>query len=255
MTLTSPPATPTGPAAAGLPTLVLVPGLACDEAVWTPLWPALQDVARPWVPPAAVHTTIGDMAEAVLQAAPTEVFALAGHSLGGRIALEVMRRAPGRVSRLALLDTGWQPLAVGAAGEAERQSRGELVALARAAGMRTMGERWSPPMLHPARLGTPVHDEVLRMIERQTAERFAAQQQALLDRPDASAVLDAIRCPTLLLCGREDGWSPPARHEEMAARIPGARLVLVDQCGHMSPMEQPEAVARALRAWLAQEPA
>ena len=247
---TSPP-----PAAAGLPHLVLVPGLACDAAVWTPLWPWLQDVARPWVPPPAVHASIGDMAEAVLQAAPAGVFALAGHSLGGRIALEVMRRAPGRVSRLALLDTGWQPLAGGGAGEAERRSREDLVALARESGMRTMGERWSPPMLHPARLGTPVHEDVLRMIERQTAEGFTAQQQALLARPDAGAVLDAIRCPTLLLCGREDGWSPPARHEEMAARVPGARLVLVDQCGHMSPMEQPEAVARALRAWLAQEAA
>ena len=251
--MTSPSLPPAGPAAPGLPTLVLVPGLACDDAVWTPLWPWLQDVARPWVPPPTTHATIGKMAEAVLQAAPAERFALAGHSLGGRIALEVMRRAPGRVSRLALLDTGWQPLAAGAAGEAERESRGALVALARQAGMRAMGERWSPPMLHPARLGTPVHEDVLRMIERQSADRFAAQQQALLARPDAGAVLDAIRCPTLLLCGRDDGWSPPARHEEMAARIPGARLVLVDRCGHMSPMEQPEAVARALRAWLAQE--
>lgn len=249
------PAAAAGPAQAELPALVLVPGLACDDTVWQPLLPWLRSVACPWVPPTATHHSISEMAEAVLRDAPAEHFALAGHSLGGRIALEVMRQAPARVRRLALLDTGWQPLAAGAAGEAERRSRGELVALARAAGMRAMGERWSPPMLHPTRLGSPVHEDVLHMIERQTAERFAAQQQALLARPDAGAVLDTTRCPTLLLCGREDGWSPPERHVEMAERIAHAQLVLVDTCGHMSTMEQPEAVARAMLAWLAEDAA
>lgn len=233
------------------PCLVLVPGLACDATVWQPLLAALEPHTRPWVPPPQVLNSIGDMAEAVLRDAPAARFALAGHSLGGRIALEVMRRAPERVQGLALLDTGCQPLPAGAPGLAERAQREELVALARRAGMRAMGQRWSPPMLHPAQRGSAIHDEVLGMIERQSMERFAAQQQALLARPDATALLATITCPTLLLCGREDGWSPPARHEEMAACIPGARLVVVAHCGHMSPMEQPGAVGQALLDWLA----
>lgn len=245
------PAPAAPPSSAAPPCLVLVPGLACDEAVWQPVLPWLAGRAATWVPPADRQASIPEMAAAVLQQAPAEHFALAGHSLGGRIALEVLRQAPGRVRRLALLDTGWQPLAVGPAGDAERAQRESLVALARQQGMRAMGERWSPPMLHPQCLGGPVHDAVLAMIERQSVERFAAQQQALLARPDAADVLPAIQVPTLLLCGREDSWSPPARHQEMAARIAGARLVVVETCGHMSPMEQPEAVGEALAAWLA----
>ena len=229
---------------------MLVPGLACDAAVWQPLWPALQPLARPWVAPSGLHERIGDMAEALLRDAPAERFALAGHSLGGRVALEVMRRAPQRVLRLALLDTGAQPLADSAAGEAEVAQRLALVDLARREGMRAMAERWSPPMLHPAHLDTAVHRDVLDMIERHPLAHFAAQQQALIARPDATDVLDRITCPTLLLCGEEDGWSPPARHAAMAAQIPASWFVPVPRCGHMSTMEQPEAVGRALADWL-----
>jgi len=237
------------------PCLVWVPGLACDAAVWRPLQPALAGLAHPWAPPAAVQNSIGAMAEALLRDAPVERFALAGHSLGGRIALEVMRRAPQRVQRLALLDSGWQPAPAGEAGEPERASREALVALARAEGMRAMAERWVPGMLHPAHLGAAVHDEVLAMVERQSVERYAAQQQALTQRPDAADVLEAITCPTLVLCGREDSWSPLARHEELATRIRGAQLVVIEHCGHMSPMEQPQAVGPALAAWLQRVPA
>ena len=161
-----------------------------------------------------------------------------------------MRLAPQRVTGLALLDTGWQPWTAGDAGEAEREQREALVAVARRDGMRAMGERWSPPMLHPAHLGSAVHEDLLAMIERHPVEHFASQQQALLGRPDAGAVLDAITCPTLVLCGEQDRWSPPERHVEMARRIRGARLVLVPHCGHMSTMEQPDAVGAALVSWL-----
>jgi len=233
-----------------LPWLVLVPGLACDQTVWQPVLPALAELARPWVPQAAVHDSIGAMADALLRDAPAERFALAGHSLGGRIALEVLRRAPQRVQRLALLDSGWQRLPAGEAGKRECASRYALVAVARSEGMRAMGERWVPGMLHPEHIGTAVHAEVLTMIERQSVERFAAQQQALMRRPDAADVLDAIACPTLVLCGREDGWSPLCRHEEMATRVRGAQLAVVARCGHMSTMEQAPAVGDALAAWL-----
>ncbi len=234
---------------AARPWLVLVPGLACDGQTWADLLPALP--ARCVVAEGRLLDDIGAMAETLLAEAPAERFALAGHSLGGRIALEVMRRAPQRVERLALLDTGWRPRAAGEAGEHERAQREALVALARREGMRAMGMQWAPGMLHPRCLGGPVHEAVLAMVANQSVERFAAQQAALLARPDASEVLASIGCPTLVLCGRQDLWSPLVRHEEMATRIAGARLAVVDDCGHMSPMEQPAAVATALAAWLA----
>jgi pimeloyl-ACP methyl ester carboxylesterase len=127
-----------------------------------------------------------------------------------------------------------------------------LLALARERGMREMGRRWARGMVHPARLDTPLFDDVLDMIERKTPAIFEAQIQALLGRPDARDVLRAAACPTLLLCGRQDAWSPLARHEAMQALQPRARLVVVEDAGHMSTMEQPQAVARALAGWLAQ---
>lgn len=232
------------------PWLVLLPGLACDATVWQPVMPALAGLARCWVPPPATHADIGAMAQAVLRQAPAERFALAGHSLGGRIALELWRQAPERVQAMALLDTGWQPRPADAAGQAEATQRQALVALARREGMRAMADSWAPPMLHPAQLGGPVHAAVLAMVAAQDVERFAAQQQALLARPDAAPLLPTLGVPTLVLCGEEDRWSPPERHREMAGRIPGAHLVLVPQCGHMSPMEQPQAVAAAMAQWL-----
>jgi pimeloyl-ACP methyl ester carboxylesterase len=111
-----------------------------------------------------------------------------------------------------------------------------------------MAARWLPPMLHPdhsALLGP-----LTEMVLRSTPDTFANQQRALLDRPDARAVLRGIRCPTLVLCGRQDIWSPVAQHEEIAASIPHSTLVIVEDCGHMSPVEQPQTVTRALRDFM-----
>lgn len=227
--------------------LVLVPGLLCDERVWRDAVPA---GATPWVADVQRDATLGAMAERLLAAAPAPRFALAGHSMGGRVALEVLRRAPDRVARVALLDTGWEARPVGPASDAERQQRFALVDTARRAGMAALATAWSPGMLHPARHGSALHAEVMAMVARRTPEGFERQVQALLGRPDAADVLAAVRCPALVLCGREDRWSPPERHVAMAARTPGARLVLVDDCGHMAPMEQPAAVRDALAAWL-----
>jgi pimeloyl-ACP methyl ester carboxylesterase len=156
-----------------------------------------------------------------------------------------------RVRGLALLDTGYEARSQDEAGERERAGRMQLVELARVEGMRPMGRQWMRPMVHPARLDdAPLVDAILDMIERKTVDVFEAQQRALLARPDATNLLARIACPTLLLCGREDAWSPPSRHEEMARRIPRAELVIVERCGHMAPMEQPEAVSALLRDWL-----
>ena len=190
------------------------------------------------------------MAERVLATAPP-TFALAGHSMGGRVAVEIVRRAPKRVQRLALLDTGWRPLAAGAAGDEERAGRYALLAIARSDGLRAMGRAWVRRMVHPERLDdATLIDAILDMIERQTPDRFEEQIEALLARPDAEPVLRRIDCPTLVLCGRQDGWSPVAQHEEIAAMTGGATLEVIDNCGHMAPMEAPARVADALLRWL-----
>jgi pimeloyl-ACP methyl ester carboxylesterase len=192
------------------------------------------------------------MAEAVLRIAPDR-FSVAGHSMGGRVALEVYRLAPNRVVRIALLNTGYLPLAAGAAGEEETRKRAELVALAQSQGMRAMLRQWLPPMIDSRRINDAVLvNEIIEIMSRKTPEVFAAQQRALLARPDASPVLEQIRCPALLLTGCEDGWSGPAQHTEMAARIAGSRLVIVPDSGHMSMLERPAEVSAALRTWLAQ---
>jgi pimeloyl-ACP methyl ester carboxylesterase len=186
----------------------------------------------------------------VLDEAPTERFSVAGHSMGGRVALEVMRLAPQRVERLALLSTGTNPLAAGEAGEKEKAGRMALLKIAREQGMRTMAQEWAKGMVHPERIGGPIFAQVLDMFDRGSAAQYAAQINALLNRPDAAALLPGIQCPTLVLTGRDDSWSGPAQHEAMAAAIPGAQLVIVEHCGHMCTMEQPHAVNAALSAWL-----
>ena len=151
---------------------------------------------------------------------------------------------------LALLDTGTHPLQPGDAGAKERAGRMGLLQTAERKGMRAMAEQWAKPMVHPSRHGTPVFEAVLDMLARSSAEQYAAQINALLNRPDAGPLLPKIRCKTLVLTGREDLWSPPEQHAAMAQAIAGAQLCIVEQCGHMSMLEQPEAVTAALERWL-----
>lgn len=232
-------------------TLMLLPGLMCDAAVWEHQVAVLP--ARCVVPVWGLRNSLSDMALQVLQEAPTERFALAGHSMGGRVALEVMRLAPQRVERLALLDTGTHALADGEAGEKERAGRMTLLALARSRGMRALGEQWARGMVHPDQLDAPLFESILDMLERSSPDQFAAQIHALLNRPDAAPLLPGIECPTLVLCGRDDAWSPPPQHQAMHAAIAGSSLCLVDHCGHMSPMERPAEVSAAMADWLARD--
>lgn len=233
-----------------LPTLMLLPGLNCDAAVWAPQVAALKGQANCRIPAWGLRDTLAAMAQQVLDEAPTERFHLAGHSMGGRVALEVMRLAPQRVERLALLDTGTHPLAAGEAGEKERAGRMALLKIAQEQGMRVMAQEWAKGMVHPDRIGGPIFEEVLAMFDRGSAAQYAAQINALLKRPDAAPLLPTIQCPTLVLTGRQDAWSGPAQHEAMAAAIPGAQLVIVENSGHMTTMEQPQAVNKALADWL-----
>jgi pimeloyl-ACP methyl ester carboxylesterase len=230
--------------------IVLVPGLMCDAAVWREQAAALAAIGDVHIADHALCDTLGAMAERILETAPPS-FALAGHSMGGRVALEVMARAPRRVTRLALLDTGFEPLADGEAGERERAGRMRLLTLARTQGMRPMAQDWARGMVHPARLAdAALMESIHSMIARSSPQVFEAQIHALLNRPDRTALLGDIAIPTLVLCGHDDAWSPLARHEEMARRIRGSRLVDVPDCGHMCTLERPDAVGRALLQWL-----
>ena len=231
--------------------LVLLPGFLCDRTVWEGQIGALSDVAECMCAEYGALDSLPAMAASVLRTAPPR-FSLAGHSMGGRIAFEVFRQAPDRVSRIALLNTGAKPRPTGLAGEAEELGRRTLLAVARRQGMRAMATQWIPGMIAPDRLTDhELVEAITRMFERKTPDIFEAQMNALLARPDAFPLLATIRCPALMLSGREDGWSGPPAHEEMARAAPAGKLVVVPECGHMSPMERPAAVAEAMRVWLA----
>lgn len=231
--------------------LIFLPGFLCDRAVWQHQMNSLDDVAESTCLDWGTLDSLVSMAERVLDTAP-RVFALAGHSMGGRVAFQVYRMAPERVARIALLNTGADARPAGEAGEREERSRRALLEIARKEGMRAMAMKWLPPMMHPQRMSdTALVEEIVQMLERKNPGIFERQMLALLNRPDARPVLDQIRCPALFLSGREDGWSPPERHIEMAAKVPGGKAVIVADSGHMAPMEQPGAVSQALRDWLA----
>ncbi len=230
--------------------LLLVPGLMCDAAVWQPLLPSLQAGRECRVIDHGLADSLTQMAWQLLDAAP-ERFALAGHSMGARVALEVLRVAPERISRVALLDTGYLARAAGAAGEQEAHKRQALLDVARSQGVRAMAAQWVQGMVHPERLqDAELLDAIVMMFERKSVDVFESQIRALLQRPDASDVLRAIRVPTLVLCGRQDGWAPVSQHAAMHALIPGAAFEVIEDAGHMAPMERPQAVAGALLRWL-----
>jgi pimeloyl-ACP methyl ester carboxylesterase len=230
--------------------LLLIPGLLCDDAVWTSQAAALADIAAVRVANNGDTDSLGALAESIIAQAPPR-FALAGHSMGGRIALEVARRVPERLIGLALLDTGYEALAPGEAGEREAAGRHALLAMARREGMRSMARTWLQGMVYPPRLSDEeLVEPILDMFERRTPNLFALQIKALLARPDATSVLPTLQCPTLVLCGREDTWAPPSRHAVMAKMIRHSTLEIIPDCGHMSPLERPRAVNQALRRWL-----
>jgi len=231
------------------PALVLIPGLLCDATVWPSQIAALADLADVRVAEHGMQDSLPAMARSVLDQAPPR-FAVAGHSMGGRVALEVYRAAPERVTGVALMDTGQHALPPGEAGEREKAGRRALLEVARAQGMRAMARQWVQGMVHPGRLGDRVLiDGILDMFETKTAQMYENQIRALVNRPDAASVLPKITCPALVLCGHEDSWSPVERHREIANAIPNSTLEVIAACGHMCTLERPLEVNAALRAW------
>lgn len=223
--------------------LILVPGLLCDARLFAPQLPALAARTSVRIAETRLDDTLAGMAERLLAEAP-ERFALCGLSMGGYVCFEVMRRAPERVSRLALLDTQARADTAEAA-----QRRKDLMALAERGEFLGVAPRLLPLFLHPAHLER-LAPTVTAMAASVGKEAFLRQQRAILARPDSRPLLPSIGCPTLVLCGRQDQLTPPALHEEMAAAMPEATLVVLPGCGHLAPLERPRAVTAQLLAWL-----
>ena len=232
--------------------LLLVPGLMCDHTSWAPMLPFLDaHIAHTTVDHGDADSLVG-MAERILQNAPA-VFDLAGHSMGGRVALEVMRIAPHRVRRLALLGTGYRAKESGEAGAEELRKRQVLLDIARTQGVRAMAMEWVKPMVAPSRLpNTDFVEQIVAMITRKSEDIYKRQIKALLERPDASDVLSHIQIPTLVMAGAFDGWATPAQHQDIANHIPAKpEVAVIGPSGHMMMMEEPQLVAQHFNQWLA----
>ncbi|HEY2465684.1 MAG TPA: alpha/beta fold hydrolase [Steroidobacteraceae bacterium] len=225
--------------------MALLSGLLCDETFWTDIPQRLAGVAQAQVVSFRGFSSIPAMARHVLDAAP-ERFAVAGHSMGGRVALEIMRAAPGRITGLALLNTG-----VHAVRDGEPQGRSHLLKVAHEHGMAALAAEWLPPMMgSDAARAAELMPRLSAMIQRYSAEHYAGQLSAMLNRPEVLSVLPTITVPTLLLSGSDDTWSPMSQQQSIRRRIPQATLFEIHGAGHMAPLERPDSVAIALREWL-----
>ena len=224
--------------------LLLLPGLLCDARLWRDQATGLADRADPVVADLTLDPGVGEMAARALAMVEGR-FALAGLSMGGYVALEVMRRAPDRVERLALFDTSARPDTP----EQSRQRRG-LMAMTRQGRFKGVTPRLLPRLLHARNLGGPLAEAVMAMAERVGRDAFLRQQAAILGRPDSRGDLPGIAVPTLVAVGEADVLTPPDLARELAAAIPGAVLHVLPGCGHLPSMEEPEAVTALLHAWL-----
>lgn len=226
--------------------LVLVPGLLCDALLWKAQVEALSGKIKCWVADHTRSDTMHGVAADVLRDAPFERFALAGLSMGGYVALEVMRQAAPRVDRLALLDTSAR-----ADTSEQLRKREGLIALAERGRFVGVTHALLPLYIHRNRLGDQkLVDTVKEMSRNIGHDAFIRQERAIMSRTDSLPLLPTIACPTLVLCGRQDAVAPLGRHEEMAGGIPGATMRVIEECGHLSTLEKPAEVSDALKGWL-----
>ncbi len=224
---------------------VLIPGLLASARMYAGQIPHLWRAGPVMIADHTRDDSMSAIARRILAAAPAR-FALAGLSMGGYVVFELLRQAPERIAKVALLDTS-------ARADAPEQTamRRAQMTLASQGRLAEVVAQQFPRLVHRARRGDLALRQVLTlMAEEVGAAGFIRQQSAILGRIDSRATLGSIRCPTLVLVGEGDELTPPERAAEIAAGIAGAHLVTVPQCGHMSALEQPEEVARALLEWL-----
>lgn len=226
--------------------MLLFPGLLCDARLWRDQVAALSPAVRCIVADCAANDTLDGMARRALHTAPGR-FAVAGLSMGGYVALALMRLAPERVAGLCLMDTSARPDTP----EQARRRRGLMALAARGARFKGVTPRLLPQLLHPDRLNdAALAGEVMAMADRVGPAAFLRQQAAILVRPDSRPHLAGIAVPTLVAVGAGDQLTPPSLSAEMAALIPGASLHEVAGAGHLLPMERPGETTALLRNWL-----
>jgi pimeloyl-ACP methyl ester carboxylesterase len=225
--------------------LILLPGLLCDEALWRNQIKSLETLAECRVADLTQYDRVDALARAVLSLAPPQ-FALAALSMGGYVAFEVMRQAPERVLKLCLLDTTARP-------DTPEQSerRRLLIAMSRSGQFRGVTPRLLPALIHPDRLqDIELIGVITAMAERVGREAFQNQQTAIINRIDSRSGLRNIHCPTQVIGGRQDALTPPDIVREIADSVSNARFDIVENCGHLSPLEQPEKVTALMIKWL-----
>lgn len=225
--------------------IVFLSGLLCNETVWEDVSKELEDIYDISIISFQGCDSIEMMAKKVLDLAP-ESFILIGHSMGGRVALEVFNQASNRVKGLGLFNTG-----VHAKSESEIIGRQKLLDLAKNEGISSVLKQWLFPMMGKASLeNSMLMGRLEQMVNSYSVEEFSNQIHALLNRPDAQCILSLINVPTLLLSGTEDKWSPISQHEEMQEFIKDSTLVIIENASHMAPVEQPKLVANVIKDWL-----
>jgi pimeloyl-ACP methyl ester carboxylesterase len=225
--------------------IVLVPGLLCSARLYTEQIPALRQFGPVTVADHTRDDSMAAIANRILAAAPPR-FALAGLSMGGYIALEIVHQAPQRVVKLALLDT-----ASHAETAEQTEHRRPVIDAAQTGRFAEVPDRLFPIFVHRARHGDEALKSLVRTMAAETGpQAFLRQLRAIIGRQDARARLSAIRCPTLVLVGEGDELTPPPLSQEIAGAISGARLVVVPDCGHLSTIERPDPVTKALVEWM-----
>ncbi len=225
-------------------TLVLIPGLVSDSIVWAPLAEAVAQHMAVHAADVSRTSSIPTMAESILAATDGDLIAV-GHSMGGRVAMEMARIAPDRMRGLVLANTGHHPKRDG-----EEIRRQQMIDLGHRS-MEELADEWLPPMLSPARLTDAELIASLRaMVLRADPDMHERQIRALINRPNASAYIAELGCPILLVAARHDGWSPIVQHQEIADAASDTELVIIEDAGHFAPVERPVEVTAAIASWL-----
>ena len=227
------------------PFVFLLPGMLCDAGVWQAQIDALKSRYSLAVPVFRDFDSFDAMAEHVLAMAPAH-FSVVAHSMGGRVAMELMRKVPTRIDKFILMDMGVHPVS---AAETLRNQR--LLELAAAGGLEAVADSWIPYMIHPDRLDD--HElvaDIRAMVLRNTTADLHNQLLAAERRNDQSRYLATIRHQVHIICGDSDNWNPPDLHQRMQAQLANAELRIIADCGHMAPMEKPYVVNALLLEWL-----